>query len=222
MAPAQDDNVQADINLTRTESEKHFTRRLEAFSDIVIGFSLAQLGAALVVSEDGFRHFLTPLGLLNFLLPFAIVCSAWFFHHRLFSQLFIPRTWPVILNFAWLASVVLAVFGAEAYTKLRSLPAMRFYFACYAVVYGLLTVQYLIALRYASTRQSAAARLRAVRGATFMGLWTLPCLFALAIVLIFEPGAMYILISLGFAAAAPVSSMLRKRFDAAEARVRAA
>ncbi len=208
--------------IERNESEQHFTRRLEAFSDVVIGFSLAQLGAALVVSPHNLQLLLTPLGMLNFLLPFAIVCSAWFFHHRLFSQLFVPKTWPVVLNFLWLASLVMVVFAAEAYTKLESLTSMRFYFGCYAVVYGLLTVQYLIALKYASARQAPAARLRAVRGAAFMGLWTLPCLFALAIILIFRPGPVYILISIGFAAAAPVSAILRKRFDAAEAQVRTA
>ncbi len=208
--------------IERNESEQHFTRRLEAFSDVVIGFSLAQLGAALVVSQQGLHNFLTPLGLLNFLFPFAIVCSAWFFHHRLFSQLFIPKTWPVVLNFVWLASVVMVVFAAETYTKLGTLTAMRFYFACYALVYALLTVQYLIALKYASARQIPAARLRAVRGAVFMGLWTTPFLFALVIILIFQPGPVYFLITVGFISAGPVSSILRKRFDAAETRVRAA
>lgn len=209
--------------IDRTESEQHFTRRLEAFSDIVIGFSLAQLGAALVVSPQGLHDFLTPLGLLEFLFPFAIVCSAWFFHHRLFSQLFIPKTWPVVLNFFWLASVVMVVFAAETYTKLHgALTAMRFYFACYALVYALLTVQYLIALKYASARQIPAARLRAVRGAVFMGLWTTPFLFALAVILIFQPGPAYFFIASGFVVAGPVSSILRKRFDAAEARLRAA
>ncbi len=208
--------------IERNESEQHFTRRLEAFSDVVIGFSLAQLGAALVVSQQGLHDFLTPLGLLNFLFPFAIVCSAWFFHHRLFSQLFIPKTWPVVLNFVWLASVVMVVFAAETYTKLGTLTAMRFYFACYAMVYALLTVQYLIALKYASARQVPAARLRAVRGAAFMGLWTTPFVFALVIILVFEPGPFYFLITAGFIAAAPVSSILRKRFDAAEASLRTA
>ncbi len=208
--------------IERNEAEQHFTRRLEAFSDVVIGFSLAQLGASLVVSQRGLHDFLTPQGVINFLFPFAIVCSAWFFHHRLFSQLFIPKAWPVVLNFAWLATVVMVVFSAEAYTKLGSMTAMRFYFGCYAMVYALLTVQYLIALKYASARQVPAARLRAVRGAVFMGLWTTPFLFALAIILIFEPGPVYFLIAAGFIAAGPVSGALRKRFDAAEAQLRAA
>ena len=208
--------------IQRDESEQHFTRRLEAFSDIVIGFSLAQLGAELTVSEKGLSFLTSPIGMLSFLFPFAIVCSAWFFHHRLFSQLFIPKTWPVVLNFAWLASVVLVVFASEPYTKLGTSLATRFYFGCYALVYGLLTVQYLIAVRYASDRQNEAARLRGIRGAVFMALWTTPCLFALAIVLIFQPGPAYFFIGAGFAVAGPISGMLRKRFDAAEARLRPA
>ena len=208
--------------IPRDESEQHFTRRLEAFSDIVIGFSLAQLGVSLTISNQGLHDFLTPLGVLSFLFPFAIVCSAWFFHHRLFSQLFIPKTWPVVVNFAWLASVVLVVFAAEAYTKLQTDVSMRFYFACYALVYALLTLQYVIALQYASARQNPAARIRAVRGVAFMGLWTTPFLVARAIVLIFPPGPAYLFISLGFFVAAPVSGIMRRRFDAAEARVRAA
>ncbi len=204
--------------IKRAESEERFTRRLEAFSDIVIGFSLAQLGVQLTVSEKGLNFLMSPLGLVSFLFPFAIICSAWFFHHRLFSQLFIPKTWPVVLNFAWLASVVLVIFAAEAYTKLGTVQSMRFYFGCYALVYALLTVQYLIAVRYASDRQNEAARLRGVRGAVFMALWTTPFLVALSIVLIFQPGPAYFFIALGFAIAGPISGMLRKRFDAAEAR----
>jgi urea transporter len=77
--------------IERNESEQHFTRRLEAFSDVVIGFSLAQLGAALVVSQQGLHSFLTPLGLVNFLFPFAIVCSAWFFTTGCFRSSLFPK-----------------------------------------------------------------------------------------------------------------------------------
>lgn len=203
--------------IQRDESEQHFTRRLEAFSDIVIGFSLAQLGATL--TSKSLTH---PLELLVFLLPFAVVCSLWFFHHRLFSQVFVPKTWPVVLNFVWLASVVLIVFVAIQYTQNGTPAVTRFYFGCYAFVYGLLAVQFVIAMGYARERNSPAARLRGLRGAWFMFVWTLPFVLAFIIAVLFPPGPVYMLISLGFAIAGVLSPGMRRRFDAAEAKLRAA
>ncbi len=151
------------------ESTKHFVRRLEAFSDIVIGFSLAQLGASLVVPErtrDLVEH---PGWLFGFLFAFAIVCSMWYFHHRLFSLSFIPTTWPVILNFVWLAVVVLLVYTTQLYVRsFGDLIAARMYYAAYTLAYGILGVQFFIT-------GSKAAR----RSSLFMFVWTTPFLICL-------------------------------------------
>ncbi len=200
--------------IRRDESEERFTRRLEAFSDIVIGFSLAQLGANLATASHAPQFFTNPLQIIAFLFPFAIICSVWFFHHRLFSQAFVPKALPVILNFVWLAIVVLLVFAAEAYTaNSRNPVVIRAYFICYALVYALLAIQNLIAARYAKERGDAEMRARALRFAAFMSLWTLPFLWSLAVVIYVAPGLVYgILLSIGFAVAGVLSGILRRVF----------
>lgn len=203
--------------IKRDESEERFTRRLEAFSDIVIGFSLAQLGASLTLSAEG-DFFSNPLKLTAFLFPFAIICSLWFFHHRLFAYVFVPKTLPVILNFVWLAAVVLLVFASEAYMRPLNNSVVYAYFACYAVVYALLAVQNLLGMRYARERQDWSARVRGLRGAVFMGVWTFPFVWSLGVVMTLPPGEKYgMLISIGFILAGLASPVLGSYFRKVEA-----
>lgn len=91
-------------------TDERTVHRLEAFSDIVIGFCLAELGATLTFDQKTMT--LDPVGVIAFFIAFAIICSLWFFHHRLFQGLFRPRTLPIVLNFLWLAVVVLLVLTA--------------------------------------------------------------------------------------------------------------
>lgn len=205
--------------IRRDESEERFTRRLEAFSDIVIGFSLAQLGASLTLN-GGRDFFSNPGAVFGFLFPFAIICSLWFFHHRLFAYVFIPKTLPVILNFVWLAAVVLLVFAAETYMSNNfSGHTVYAYFGCYALVYALLAVQNILGMRYAKGRQDWAARVRGLRGALFMGVWTFPFLWSLAVVMSLRPGQSYgLLISIGFilaGAANPLMASYVRKIEAA-------
>jgi len=204
--------------IRRDESEERFTRRLEAFSDIVIGFSLAQLGASLTIN-GGSDFFGNPTAVLAFLFPFAIICSLWFFHHRLFAYVFVPKTLPVVLNFVWLASVVLLVFAAESFMgDSTANNTVYAYFGCYAFVYALLAVQNLLGMRYARERQDWSARVRGLRGAVFMGVWTFPFLWSLGVVLTLPPGQKYgMLISIGFIVAGLASPLLGSYFRKVEA-----
>jgi uncharacterized membrane protein len=158
----------------KSEPAEHFVHRLEAFSDIVIGFSLAQLGASLVIPEHAETLIEHPGWFFGFLLAFSVVCSMWFFHHRLFSRYFVASPLTVVLNFVWLAVVVLLVYATEVYVRTpENLVAVRMYFGAYTAAYAILGVQYLIAIRRGA---DAGAR----RVAVFTLLWTLP--FALCLV----------------------------------------
>lgn len=152
------------------ELQRNTVHRLEAFSDIVIGFSLAQLGASLTFDRT---MTLDPSGVFAFFYAFAIICSLWYFHHRLFEKFFVPKTWPIILNFLWLAIVVLLVFVAVQFRKgfeYRNLDVL--YFGLYALAYGILALQTTIGTR---GRLDADEDLRAgaVRNVAFMSLWSL-------------------------------------------------
>src|ERR1700674_3560753 len=133
------------IGLIREESDERTVRRFEAFSDIVIGFSLAQLGANLVVPGRGADLYSNPGWLVGFVWAFAMICAMWWFHHRIFASIFVPRTIPTLLNFVWLAVVVLCVYFTEVTVHLADDPVTwRTYFGLFALAYGLLAAQYYV------------------------------------------------------------------------------
>lgn len=152
-------------------SEERTVQRLEAFSDIVIGFSLAQLGASTVLNK---AMSLDAKGLLTFLASFAIVCSLWYFHHRLFQNFFVPKALPIVLNFVWLAVVVLLVFvsvhSSEDGFNNRNLTLL--YFELYALAYGILVAQTILGIL---ERAGAPPELRqkAKGNVLHMSYWTL-------------------------------------------------
>lgn len=152
-------------------SDERTLHRLEAFSDIVIGFSLAQLGAAEVFTKT---MTLNASGAIAFFASFAIVCSLWYFHHRLFQSVFVPRALPVVLNFFWLAVVVLLVFVSvrSSGDGFQSRNASLLYFGLYTLAYLILTVQTGIGL-YGRPLMSDEATLKARRQLVTMGFWTL-------------------------------------------------
>ena len=89
------------------EDRHRFTRRLEAFSDIVFGFALAQSAVALEVPKN-----LAELGshrteLVYFGLTFVLIAQFWLIHYRIFHYVFAARAVDVVLNFLLLATVAL-------------------------------------------------------------------------------------------------------------------
>lgn len=152
-------------------SEERTIQRLEAFSDIVIGFSLAQLGASSVLNK---AMSLDATGLLTFSASFAIVCSLWYFHHRLFQNFFVPKGLPIVLNFAWLAIVVLLVFvsvhSSENGFDNRNLTLL--YFELYAIAYGILVAQTLLGI-LERTGAPPELRQKAKGNVLHMSYWTL-------------------------------------------------
>jgi uncharacterized membrane protein len=198
----------------KDESDKHFVRRLEAFSDIVIGFSLAQLGASLVFPKSGAELIEDTNWFWGFIICFAVICSMWYFHHRLFSQYFVPKTLPVVLNFFWLAVVVLLIFLTEAELRLSGdIIATRLHFVAYTLAYAILGVQYVLSLRYFDASTPEIIRRGAQRGAQFSFLWTLPFLIALIGALALPPGPWLAwLITVSFVVIGAASTALSRRY----------
>lgn len=128
--------------------DERFVHRLEAFSDIVIGFSLAQLGASLVVrpASQLASH---PGWFAVFLWTFALVCFSWWNHNRIFRGTFTPTAWALVCNFALLATVVLIVYFAQVFarpgTAQDAVDAARLYFGTLGANYLLMALLYRIA-----------------------------------------------------------------------------
>lgn len=201
----------------KDESEERSIHRFEAFSDIVIGFSLAQLGISLAVPAHPETLFHDPTWLAAFLWTFALVCSMWWFHHRFFAQLFVPKTVPVLLNFVWLAIVVLCVYAAQVSSKhLGSTVVWRMYFVLFGLAYGVLALQYRIGMRLRGPHVSPEKRMAAARAGTFMVLWTIPFVLCTIVMFVLPFGVIAgLTIDAVFIATCIASTILGRRYRAA-------
>jgi uncharacterized membrane protein len=101
------------------ETAAHFTRRLEAFSDIVFGLSLSQLAVQLGVPRHVEELVQQPQRYSIFFASFAVICAFWLAHHRMFRH-FDPNRVDVFLNFVYLAFTALIPFAMQVLTRFGS------------------------------------------------------------------------------------------------------
>lgn len=117
---------------------ERFTHRLEAFSDLVFGFSLSLLATRLELpakAEDIFEA--TRWG--TFILTFGIVCVFWLAHYRIFRHRFVAHAPDVVINFVFLFGI--AVMPYTVQTFLRFMPgqdAILLYFGDFALIFAAL------------------------------------------------------------------------------------
>ena len=122
----------------REESEERIVHRLEAFSDIVFGFSLAQLTYSLVLPNDPLDLFRkSALTLVAFAASFGIVAGMWWSHHRLFAHFFVPTRINIVLNFVSLGGILFMVYALQVW--LHATVNRNIGFAMYAAALALVT-----------------------------------------------------------------------------------
>ncbi len=99
------------------EDRRRFTRRLEAFSDIVFGFALAQSAFALEIPKTLNEIYAKSNDLLFFALTFAVIAAFWIMHYRVFHYAFAAGKIDVFLNFMLLAAIALLPYALRLYIK---------------------------------------------------------------------------------------------------------
>ena len=135
----------------QSEHRSHFTRRLEAFSDIVFGFSLAQLGLQLQVPANPADLLGHPVRWLIFFGTFGIICAFWLAHFRMFRLAFEPQPFDVLLNFLFLAFVAVLPFAMQ--TNIRFEGDNRAY-ALYAGAFAGISLPMLLLLARGLARRN--------------------------------------------------------------------
>ncbi|MBV8364226.1 MAG: DUF1211 domain-containing protein [Candidatus Eremiobacteraeota bacterium] len=101
------------MNGALPDPDPRFVHRLEAFSDIVIAFSLAQSTLSLTIPHRALDVLGKPLGFIAFGATFTIICILWLRHHHWFSEYFVPSRLNVSLNFALLGAIVGLVYSVQ-------------------------------------------------------------------------------------------------------------
>jgi hypothetical protein len=95
-------------------------QRVEIFSDVVLGFCLAELGLSLWLPTTGhpITEVLTrPWGLIAFVWTFGTICLLWVRNNHLFKHYFIPNSFSIALNFAQLGAAVLMVYMVQVFVR---------------------------------------------------------------------------------------------------------
>jgi transmembrane protein TMEM174 (potassium channel) len=136
------------IALTADERTLH---RLEAFSDIVIGFCLAEAGLSLVIPKSvaELATMWTSLNALAF--SFVLVSMLWWYHHRLFVTYLTLNAATVVMNFALLAALVFGVYFQQVTIHFLAggidpgVP-LRLWLGSMALIYVLLAAMYAIGI----------------------------------------------------------------------------
>jgi uncharacterized membrane protein len=139
--------VSNDSAALAAEREPQFKRRLESFSDIVFGLSLSELALQLGVPDRANELIDHPLRYVIFFASFAIICSFWSSHHRMFRY-FWPNRADVLLNFTYLAFTVLVPFGMQSFLRFPASPvAFGIYLACFLGTSASMAALLFLALR---------------------------------------------------------------------------
>jgi len=148
------------VNGAAEGSRDLFTSRLEAFSDLVFGFSLSLLATRLDVParvEDIFdsTRWLAIIG------TFGFVCRFWLEHYRIFRHHFIARTFDAIVNFVFLFAIAVLPYALQTFLRFISyLPSFTLYAGDFSLILLSLSLLRVRSLQQRRGNSDVAERLR--------------------------------------------------------------
>src|SRR5205085_10437196 len=149
---------------SKPESEERFTHRLEAFSDLVFGFSLSLLATRLDIPETQAEVF-APTRWATFIITFGMLCASWLAHYRIFRHRFVARPADVIVNFVFLLGIAVLPYAVQTFLRFSDgLNAIILYLGDFALILGALATLRWSALRQRRNDDDVKARVREWRG----------------------------------------------------------
>jgi uncharacterized membrane protein len=95
---------------------ERFTYRLEAFSDLVFGFSLSLLATRLDIPANPSEVFESTRW-ATFIVTFGAICAIWLSHYRIFRHHFVARTPDVIINFIFLLGIAVLPYVVQTFLR---------------------------------------------------------------------------------------------------------
>src|SRR6267143_2314817 len=100
---------------------ERFTQRLEAFSDLVFGFSLSLLATRLEVPANPAEVF-EATRWATFIVTFGMICAIWLSHYRIFRHHFVAHTPDVIVNFIFLLGIAVLPYSVQTFLRFANAP----------------------------------------------------------------------------------------------------
>ena len=143
---------------------ERFTHRLEAFSDLVFGFSLSLLATRLDVPANISEVF-DPTRWGTFLVTFGMICALWLAHYRIFRHRFVAQTPDVIINFVFLLGIAVLPYAVQTFLRFTvGRNAIILYFGDFALIFAALSTLRWRALLQRRGDDDREVRLREWRG----------------------------------------------------------
>ena len=96
--------------------DDRLTSRLEAFGDLVFGFSLSLIALRLDVPSR-VEEILDPKRWLTVIITFALICRFWLEHHRIFRHHFVVRTPDMVVNFVFLFGIAILPYAVQTFLR---------------------------------------------------------------------------------------------------------
>src|SRR3954471_23957520 len=138
---------------------ERFTHRLEAFGDLVFGFSLSLLATRLDVPAKVSDVFETTRW-ATFIITFGTICVIWLAHYRIFRHRFVARTADVVVNFVFLFGIAILPYTVQTFLRFGSGDAVLLYFGDFGLVFTALATLRWRALRQRRGDPDVEVRLR--------------------------------------------------------------
>lgn len=144
--------------------EERFTHRLEAFSDLVFGFSLSLLATRLDVPQDQSEVF-EATRWATFVVTFGMICAIWLAHYRIFRHRFIARPLDVVVNFVFLFGIAVLPYAVQTFLRFSTgRNSIILYLGDFALILGALATLRWSALRQRRRDHDVELRVREWRG----------------------------------------------------------
>ena len=111
---------------TRARDER-LTSRLEAFGDLIFGFSLSLIALRLDVPSR-VEEIFEPTRWMTVILTFALICRFWLEHYRIFRHHFVVRPIDMVVNFMFLFSIAILPYAVQTFLRFKlQLPPFSLY-----------------------------------------------------------------------------------------------
>lgn len=151
-------------DITHQVDGERFTHRLEAFSDLVFGFSLSLLATRLDLPTNEHQIF-NATRWATFIITFGMICAIWLAHYRIFRHRFVARTFEVIVNFIFLLGIAVLPSVVQTFLRFQSnRQSLLLYLGDFTLIFAALATLWLSALWQRRSDDDTAARLREWRG----------------------------------------------------------
>ncbi|MEY2565179.1 MAG: Endosomal/lysosomal potassium channel [Verrucomicrobiota bacterium] len=102
----------------RKAGDERLSARLEAFGDLVFGFSLSLIAIRLDVPSRVEEVF-DPTKWFTVILTFALICRFWLELHRTFRHHFVLRTIDIVVNFMFLFGIAILPYAVQTFIRFQ-------------------------------------------------------------------------------------------------------